>query len=196
MNLLEEFRQEAKTSRAELRNYEAWEQAYDYFSAAVLALFEHRGAELRRYKQEIRDVATNYAWKVASDYDKIKRAYISMCPHLSLDSKTPELLERHVKDKQLRAISDIVYVEGSKDSRGGPTYFREQLDRKGKETCRNFNRRGCSRQHCIFRHACSTCGGAHPASSHAKNVREGSHPEKESARGNGRRQKGASEESQ
>ena len=151
-------------SKRKLDNLAAWLEAWSVYCAVIFEANSDKASELIAYQLRIVQATRRYRWSAVLDYDmsfRQKAAYVSSLPWDKVDT-----------DLYSRCFTGQAHSVCTLCKRSGHAATSCVLRQKDKSstatsspTCGLFNRGNCAYKPCKFRHACSSCGGDHPASS-------------------------------
>jgi hypothetical protein len=144
----------------------AWIVANSRIMGHLLADPKFNAVEYLRYSEMIGELGCRYTWQsvLLFDDEYRQRQWTEQFPW---GTSAPHLSTVVLRDRALqpfRPSNGRGGAPASSSQRAGHTSAAGR-----KETCRQFNRGQCSYGgDCIYRHACATCGGPHPARDHGQ----------------------------
>lgn len=141
-----------------VRNYADWDYCYELYAKACALAYPHKQIELDAYQRYLKELFRSQhfsAYGVVISYDQFVRTKVAGNIRLKLDDPGIHWVAaaQFFTNTGLGSGTAARNYNATKGSQGDP------------EVCRMFNKNNCKRgTACRYRHECSDCGGAHPAS--------------------------------
>lgn len=164
------------------KNIENWLEAFSILSSVIIEKQPEAGQGLLQNGRLIHTEALKWGGNGWLNYDREFRKKMSLCPEMSWDQKEVQLWLDHMGSRAQQGTESTFKAQAGRgtgkgsfvwEAHGFKQTFRGGVKRGGQRgvfcrpsagTCRLFNKGSCSwGKTCRFQHACSRCGGPHPA---------------------------------